>query len=41
VVERAEVAWVATNLEQDLAGIACVLPAEPRFPIQRGHHVMR
>ncbi len=41
MVERAEVAWVATDLEQDLAGIACVLPAEPKFPIQQGHHVMR
>jgi len=40
-VERVEVVWAATVQERDLAGIACVPPAEPKFPIQQGHHVMR
>jgi len=39
-VERAEAVWVATAPEQDLREIACVLLAEPKFPIQPGHHVM-
>jgi len=38
--ERAEVARVVTAQEQDLREIACVLPAEPKFRIRLGHHVM-
>jgi len=39
-VERAEVVWAVTAQEQDLREIACVPPAEPKFPIRLGHHVM-
>ena len=39
-VVEAEAEWVATAPDQDLRGIACVLPAELKSPIQPGHHVM-